>query len=556
MRARFSFLALALGLGLALFTLLPTVGIAQVLPPNVANNFNPETYNANLRRRSTPGLTNSSSLNSSSSFNNSSSSRFGSSNRSGTEGTDSSTRRSKRDRDSSRRSRRDKDKTSTGIVPTPVTGAPARAAAQGKSAVPKGAKAGAAKGKTSGKAESVPLPAFVINPAIRSTTLYFQPSQVKTTKDHRFSSSLVFFNDKGLPIDRIDLWLHFQPEVLDPVWINLKDIKEQLAGEPRHEVQRESGYIHIHGIFKSPNTQVLQPIATINWAARQGPTTAIVSIEPPPGEESGLFAGATNALELSDIGNDGLVPLEVRIFESEEETEENDEALRIVQPGEDPTIPDPAKNRGVHLALVPREKNVTRGGVSTMDVVVMNPLLVEFDELRFQLRYDPETVEILDADEDNYIVDGLNIYDGGFHEKMPFDAHLANTVNPRRGTVDYWVANSNATRAYPSGPVARVVYRVKKAAPESRNAAFWFQSEDATGVTLTSVSARGRNVLGQAENEPGKALHNAIVAVASREGPSQSLFDESRLQVIRHPARKKGESSEKRFELIQGPIKP
>src|SRR4029077_12270774 len=104
---------------------------------------------------------------------------------------------------------------------------------------------------------------------------------------------------------------------------------------------------------------------------------------------------------------------------------------------------------------------IAPGETSTLDVALINPNLVEFDSLKFRLHFDPEIVEVLDADENNYITQGINIYDGGFHGTMAFDRHSANQVDPLRGTIDYNVGNLTGTYPYPSGTLARVVFRMK-----------------------------------------------------------------------------------------------
>ena len=381
---------------------------------------------------------------------------------------------------------------------------PARARPQAKSNVRRVQRAQQA----STQPDKFALPAFSISPLIETDTVYFSPPDLSARTGRRFATPLFFYNVSESPIDRFDLWIRYDPELLDPVWIDFTAIKPLLDGDIQPQVWRERGFIRLEGKFASPVTRLIQPLATFNWQAGETPTVTEVVIEAPPGEEFGIFEGSINRLQLSQVGNRGVVPLQVRIISGEEA----DEYFRFVGPGEDPLAPAIRRNRGVHLTLVAARDRVLPGEVSTVDIVVVNPDLVPFDQLRVRLRFDPESVQILDADEENYITQGINIYDGAFHDTMPFEVHLKNEVDPRLGVIDYVVGSSVGVRPYPSRPVARIVYRMKR---EAGSAFFWFEGVDPlSGALLSDVLARGRSVLGSDSDRPTEGLHNVVIRVA------------------------------------------
>lgn len=411
---------------------------------------------------------------------------------------------------SSRRGRRGDSRDDNSRNNPTAAGVAERAAASAGAVGGGGGSRGRSSGATSIMGDDTPPPTFVISSLILTDTIYFSPSEIEITTGQRFSSTLFFYNANSNPVDRIDLWLRYPADAIQPVWINYDQLKDALDGELSREVWRGRGYIHLSGRFKSPASQLIQSMVTINWEASQVTGQIEIGIEHPPDETNGIYAGEVNTLELSEVGNQGIVPMHVRIGHAA--GEESDLPFRILQEGEDPFRPSRSDRRGARLALVPRSEDVAPGEVSTIDVVLINPDVVEFDDLRFRLRYDPSAVQILDADEENYITTGVNIYDGGFHAELPFDMHELNNVDKRVGTVDYRVRNADRLRPYPSGTIARIVYRMKRRAG---SAAIWFETLDpTTGGMISDVRARGESILGDAGEDPVRALHNTAIRVA------------------------------------------
>ncbi len=391
---------------------------------------------------------------------------------------------------------------------TATPGSGGRAAPQGKSAIPKPKKGPA--GKAAATAAPLP-PKYQLSSKIQSNTLYFFPSKISAVANQRFSAPLLFYNARGDAMDHFDLWMHYNPEVLEPVWINMDEIKDDLDGPMERDLWRNRGYLRLRGKFKAPLPQLVQPLFTINWQARGTPTQTEIEFSPPSGCQGGIFAGEKNCLALSDVGNRGLVSLEVRVAPSEENLK--DDRPTVIARGEDPFLPGVILERGVHLALTSAKTDVESGQIATLDVALINPDWIPFDSLRFRLRFDPQIVEILDADENNYITKGINIYDGGFHDAMPFDLHLANEVNSNAGTIDYRVGDLQGVHSYPSGAVARVVFRVRQDAAE---ALFWFDAGSDTEGPLCDIRARGRSILGNPGEKPAESLHNLRIAVSNR----------------------------------------
>lgn len=329
-----------------------------------------------------------------------------------------------------------------------------------------------------------------------------------TRPEKRFSTPLIFYNINNHTIDTVDLWIRYDPELIDPVWIDVSKLEGAVDGSIQSEVMRSGGYIHLFGRLKTPVTKMAQTMATISWRARDQASTTYVELEAPADREFGLYEEGVNCLDLSKIGNRGRVSLLVRIVD---ESVEPEPYLQI-SPGVNPLRPAVREGRGVHLALISAQKQLYPGETSMVDVVLINPDVVPFDELRFRLRFDPASIEILDADENNYISRGLNIFDGGFHDAMPFEIHLRNGVDPERGVIEYAVRSAEGARPYSSGTIARIVFRMKR---EAGATTIWFEGIDPiSGSLISDVRTDGRSLLGPATGRAVEGLHHISIGVA------------------------------------------
>lgn len=385
-------------------------------------------------------------------------------------------------------------------------GAPQRAKPQGRSAIP-GIKDGSGGG--GGRGQGPALPVLVQSPLITADTVYFAPPDHEVEIGKSFTTPIVFYNSSDRKIDRFELWLRYDPELLEPAWVNAEPIQGRLNEPIQSEIWRDRGVIRLRGAFSDPMQGITNPLLAVSWKARETASVTEVKFEAPDGESIGFYEGDENVLEGSDVGNNGLVSASVKLIDRATDPER----IQLVEQGRDPLQPIKRRRAGVHLALVPYQDQVAPDEVSTIDVVLINPEVAELDELRFQIRFDPQAVEILDADDGNYDSTGINIFDGDFHDGMPFEAHWDNTADSDAGRITYAVGSGRGPRPYASGTIARIVFKMKRDAGQTD---FWFEGLDPlTGRYLSDVRAAGQSILGPAEDGRGiEALHNTRISVA------------------------------------------
>lgn len=92
---------------------------------------------------------------------------------------------------------------------------------------------------------------------------------------------------------------------------------------------------------------------------------------------------------------------------------------------------------GIRIKVVPSVPSVVVGEEFDMQIVLENPNRAPFDAVQLFLAYNPATLLPLDHDEDNWIREGINVFDGDFRAVFPFDVHLENSINMLTGLVDY-----------------------------------------------------------------------------------------------------------------------
>jgi hypothetical protein len=446
---------------------------------------------------------NSSNSNSNSSNSNSYNSGTSSSNSSSSSSKNNSTSKSKSSRyskDTEKNKNRNKAKTKT-------TPGGVRGSEQTTAVARKGAKT--AKAKTS--ANATPLAPIKVPEAYKENALYFQPAFAQLQPGDRFMTPIFFYNTDKKDAVRLDLWLKYDPAVLSPEWIDTKPLKDRLGATPLDvRFWREDGYLRIHGTLAKPINDSINALPVVHWRAVGAIGSTAVTFQG-PGETNWptIYTTTDNLLKPTNLGHRSLAEFQIGIAPPKS----REPGLRMIGDVR-AALPAPSENPAERMRLVvdPGPDPLAVGDTGLADVMLLNPQRLSIDLLRFRILYDPTAVQILDADEDNYITDGINIFDGDFHKTMPFDEHIANRVDPTRGIIDYSVALASEPQAFNSGPVARIVFRVLRA---QGRPAFQFQMIDPIAKTrCTDVGMLGRSLLGEDPQLARQALNGAYLPLA------------------------------------------
>ena len=336
---------------------------------------------------------------------------------------------------------------------------------------------------------------------MKSNAIYLTPSRLEVREGEEFATTIEFYNTDEVDVTAVDIWISYRPGVVEPVWIDLEPLEGHLGGPLEPRVWRDQGFIRLQAELTEPLTQAVEAIARIHWRAVTPTPGTRIELTAPVGEDVAVWTGQTNLVEPSNIGNEARVSADVVI-----------QPLRMVDDVRRSLgVADELAPSRVRLAIVPNKDMVAPGEVSTADIVLINPDNEPIDHLKLRLRYDPRSVKILDADYNNYITAGINIFDGDFHGQFLFDLQIANNVDPRFGVIRYEMATQSAETVYPSGTLARIVFRMQR---EAGTVSFWFERVDpALGVVATDVSLQGRSLLARTDEAAMEALHGARIQV-------------------------------------------
>ncbi len=420
--------------------------------------------------------------------------------------------RSTRDRATSRRTRGSSAYgTMEGIRPgqpppqAAAEGAERARAGEERVTITRQAPAGGAVARRGAPAEK--LPGLTIPADARSNAIFFEPSSFEGQVGDRFASTLTLYNRETEPVERVELWVRYNPRILEPDWVDTQWLEAQAAEPVQTRVWREEGLVQIVARLGEPMREAIQPLAQIHWRAHEATVQSALDMSAPAEAEVGAYVGERNILDSRLLDGVAAMRMVLRI-EPQQVEQYGSRFVADLRASQELTELDPLQR--VRLAIIPNHGELAPGEIGTADVVLLNPASAAFDRLRFRIRYQPERISILDADEDNYIRLGVNIFDGDFHDSFPFDRFEANQVVADQGLIDYGVGSLGGPINYPGGTVARIVYRLEQAGPVQ----FWFELEDPlTRRRATEISAHGVSLLGASDALAAQALHGARIPV-------------------------------------------
>ncbi|MCB2155101.1 hypothetical protein KQI84_09460 [bacterium] len=368
----------------------------------------------------------------------------------------------------------------------PRTGSGARPEAGGRTGSSTG-RSGASSASSLGGVQMVSNPDNLILRLTAANAEGFE--DVDAVEGGTFGTDIRLDNPRGKPVDSMRLIVDYNPAFISPKSINDTPLKEFLDGAPKATVNRSLGQIYYEANFKEPIPPSDEPIMYLRWEAKT--PVVYTAIEFGKNREIGVtdltYQNESVLGEPHEEG-DGTVSVGVRVIPADP-----DEAA-LMQ--EEPQLYLGSDERvgGVQIAIQPPIETPQVGQIFTMDIVLDNSTYSQIDGISFLIQYDPTTIEILDADQDNWITLGPNILDGPFHGDFPFDYHMANTFYQVRGLIEYRVGTSTPDDLLGiDAPIARIVARGLK---PSAGTAVQFSFSKRRGTRTTEVVYMGQDVLG------------------------------------------------------------
>lgn len=337
---------------------------------------------------------------------------------------------------------------------------------------------------------------------------------INATENKKFTTRLVLSNPRSSAFSQLDASIRYNPEYVRPIGIDDSMISSQLEKPARVVVDRNRGLLSIAADFKEETSDSAVTFARIQWQALRPVANSPIAFVNTEAHPTGVFSSSgRNVLHIRSDGteqvssNAGLLDASVSI-EPTEGTIELAEAsgntfstLALAT-----NINAGTAVGGVQLYLRPRKSTITIGEPVLVDIMYDNPKRADMDTVRLKLRFDPTVLQVEDYDEGNWITRGINIFDGEYHEDLPFDHHRKNAAHNNLGIIEYDMGFGERVPVSSKGIIATI--RFQAIAPAASTPIAFSTDED----TDNTISFLGFNLIGTPTNKL-QAMTNASIAV-------------------------------------------
>jgi len=261
-------------------------------------------------------------------------------------------------------------------------------------------------------------------------------------------------------------------------------------------VDEDAGLVSYRSRWKEPVPLASSgPVASVTFEVIQPRDTEISFEFQEPADSGGVVSDASpftfvrlkgkDVLGQKNDPTDGTVDATVKFYEYPE-----------VQT--DDLIPSrEQRDLLTRIAIYPSTEAVHEGEEFEYLIELDNPNRVDFDEITLLLGFDPRHLTPMDHDQGNYIRNGVNVFDGDYHEEFPWNHHRRNEIDPRKGYILYRMGTLRSS-LNGSGVVASVRFRARSATGERGTRLRVGFVDD---VMESGLTRRSRDVLGDPDEQ-------------------------------------------------------
>jgi hypothetical protein len=316
-----------------------------------------------------------------------------------------------------------------------------------------------------------------------------------------FVTRTVFKNARRSHFKSVDISIKYDPDVMTPQGLDDSGLSSLLLNPSLAQVNSRKGIISYHADFSEEQNSDKLTLFRIKWKTLLPIGHTELSFLNSVDYPSRVMRGDVNVLiqrdETSDLDvseNTGLLGADVAILPNSQtaaEIEANDTELSGISLAN--SISQGTAEGGIALSLRSRKASVSVGQDFLVDIVYNNPNHAEMDMVKLKLRFDPKVLQVVDYDTDNWITNGINIFDGAYHDDLPFDHQIRNQAFNSSGLIMYTMGFGEQVRVPSSGVIATIRFQAIASAPETRVA---FQLDESSTEPDTTVSFLGFNLIG------------------------------------------------------------
>ncbi|MGI8905086.1 MAG: hypothetical protein ACR2IE_01185 [Candidatus Sumerlaeaceae bacterium] len=356
------------------------------------------------------------------------------------------------------------------------------------------------------------------------TILMFDPMDSVVNIGDTFATNVIAETKTGT-VDSVSILLRYSKQLLNPLALDHRAIDPLVDGEVQYSFDPDAGEIYFTAPLKEPTRFALTPLIKIVWEALEATDGTTIGFGFDPQRPSGLFFKNNNLLGTVPNANDGVIKATVMVRSPKAKTmvsKVGESGLIISSRESQPAPPI------MQLQLEPSVIAVMEGEEFKVKVILQNQSGAPLDRLRILARFNPEELEVVDADRGNRIRSGVNIEEGFASEKFPFDFAKYNRADNAAGLITYDVA-SEITPVRGNGTFAVIRFRAKRTTGHTEISLL--KGADSTDVsylhqTMLAPSMKHGNVLAsvgvRVDRDPDASKRTSVAAKRTETSPFRS----------------------------------
>lgn len=323
--------------------------------------------------------------------------------------------------------------------------------------------------------------------------LHFAPVDQSVDLGQQFYTPLMISSTTDIMFDQISLRIKYSPIYLKPIKVYDNNLRPYVNGMPVFAANSEEGIITYDASLSIPQKFTVDPIITILWEAIYETESTTIDFQIKDSASKILFK-SQDQLGDKAIDDDGFIRSNIKI--SNPDSEQDD--LFLITKKDFTGMPEiDEENIGdIKLSLEFGAKSVKQNSEIIVYVKMDNPNKSAADNISLFIKFDPKVLEVIDFDNDNYISQGININDGEFREKYPYDLLIKNVANNTRGEIDYHMGFLTP-QVLESGTLAKIQF---KALTPTLTTQIYFGFDELTKYPNTVITLRGIDVLGSSSD--------------------------------------------------------
>lgn len=323
--------------------------------------------------------------------------------------------------------------------------------------------------------------------------MFLEPGDQKVKLGQEFETALVFNNAKRETPDKLRAVLKYDPSLVMPMGAVKKPVEDLLVSPEAFDAKvfAEEGLVVVEASVKSFPTGGPRSWATVRWQTLAPTPQSEIHFVTRSDEPTAVFAGELNILGDSGTGIEGVIGAEFQIVGSDDAATGREELTESLVDAPYGTMYGAPASPSIGLHLVAPANPVRVGDSFFVDVFLDNAAGVQVDMVDLVINYDPSVLQVVDYDEQNWIEKGVNIFDGAYRRKYPFDVHLENKAE--NGMIRYRMGISRPDYVLTSGRMASILFKALR--PARKASVEYVLGMDQP--TASSVSHLGNELLNE-----------------------------------------------------------